>query len=98
MIKLRPWEKKQVVWLVWAPERGETEDDAREVEALDAEQAADDFAEWDDNSSAEYSVARGEEITVHARARHRTRPSRDDSGLLAQRSDTPLRFDPTSWS
>ena len=67
IIKLRPWEKQLPIWLVWAPERGETEADARGIEALDAGQAAEDFAEWDDNNSAEYSVARGEEITVHVR-------------------------------
>jgi hypothetical protein len=67
IIKLRPWEKQMPIWLVWAPERGETEDDACKIEASDAAQAAEDFAEWSDNSSAEYSVARGNEITVHVR-------------------------------
>ena len=43
MIKLRPWEKPGKVWRVWRPDESATEDDALEVEAFDAAQAADFF-------------------------------------------------------
>lgn len=66
-IKLRPWEKPSPVWLVWRPEDGEVEADAREIEAHDAEQAAEDFAEWDDTNSAEYAIVKGQDATVLVR-------------------------------
>jgi len=68
MIHLRPWETvNQKVWRVWRSDEGSTEDDAREVRASDAEQAAEDFAEWDDSQSAEYSIARGNEALISVR-------------------------------
>jgi hypothetical protein len=65
---MRPWAKQGDVFLVWRPENGETEEDAREVEALDAETAAEDFAEWDD-SQGDYTIVRGSDATLHVRPR-----------------------------
>ena len=74
MIKLRSWEKKSPVWRVWVPDRGETEDDAHEIEASDAEQAAEDFAEWDDMRSADYLFVRGNEAVVHVQGKESGSP------------------------
>jgi hypothetical protein len=41
---------------VWCPEQGETADDGRAFDAFDAEEAAEQWAEQDDWSSAEYSI------------------------------------------
>lgn len=65
-IKLRAWEKPGDIFRVWEPDCGETEDDAREVEASDSETAAEDFAEWSD-SNGDYAIVRGNEATVHVR-------------------------------
>ena len=67
-IRQRPWEKEQPIWLVWRPENGDEEDDARRVMASDAEQAAEDYAERDDSDSAEYGIVGGSPATVCVRA------------------------------
>ena len=54
-------------WLLWVPENGETEADAREVYATSDEAAVEKWAEEDDRNSAEYSIARGTEVTVRLR-------------------------------
>jgi hypothetical protein len=54
-------------WLLWVPENGETEEDAREVYASDAEGAVEKWAEADDRDSADYSIARGADVTVMLR-------------------------------
>lgn len=54
-------------WLVWCPDHGETESDARTIYAADAEGAAEEWAEIDDRDSAEYCIVGGDEVTVHVR-------------------------------
>jgi hypothetical protein len=66
---MRPWEKPGTVFLLWRPENGETIADAREVEAHDAEDAAEDWAEYDDSYSVEYMIVRGNDATVCVRER-----------------------------
>lgn len=41
---------------VWCPEQGETSDDAWQCQAFDAEDAAEEWAEHEDYSSAEYDI------------------------------------------
>ena len=67
MIKLRPWEKPGKVWRVWRPDESATEDDAREVEAFDAAQAAEDYAEWDDSQNADYAIVNGSGALISVR-------------------------------
>lgn len=69
VIKLRSWEKPAPVWLCWEPDQGGTEEDAHEVEAYDAEQAAEDYAEWSDINSADYTILRGSGATICVRGR-----------------------------
>lgn len=63
MIDLRPYRDRASIFLVWSDD--ETDDDAREVRAADAEEAAEDYAEWDDMNSAEYTILKGSEVTVN---------------------------------
>lgn len=68
MIDLNPHRNgKGNVYLLWRPENDETIDDAREVLAFDAEEAAEDWAANDDTQSADYSIVRGNEATVCVR-------------------------------
>lgn len=53
-------------WLVWSPEDSD-EDDARTIYEADPESAAQAWAEWSDNESAEYTIARGTPCVVHVR-------------------------------
>ncbi len=55
-------------FLVWSPESGETIEDAEEFAAVDAQDAAEEWAEYDDVQSAEYSIVKGHEATVHVSA------------------------------
>lgn len=55
-------------WLVWNPDEGSTEADARTFYARDAEDAAEKWAERDDNDSAEYTIVRGSTAKVGVRA------------------------------
>lgn len=48
-------------FFVWCPEQGSERDDACEIEAHDAESAAEKWAEEDDADSAEYMIFRGSE-------------------------------------
>lgn len=52
---------------VWCQDRGSTEDDARQIEAFDAEAAAEKWAEWDDHHSADYLIIGGTPATVCVR-------------------------------
>ena len=54
-------------WLLWSPENGETEEDAREVYGIDPEAAAEAWAERDDRDSGEGSIARGNDAKVRMR-------------------------------
>lgn len=67
MIKLRLWQERGEVFLVWRPENRETEEDAREVFAADEEEAAEDWAEHDDADSVEYAIVKGDDATVLVR-------------------------------
>ena len=62
---MRPW-KPGRLFLVWEPDQSETEEDAREVEASDAETAAEDRAEEVD-SNGDYTIVGGSEATFHVR-------------------------------
>lgn len=66
MIDLHTYRKPGAghVFLVWRPDDGESEADATEVRAWDAEEAAEDFCEQDDSDSAEYYCAKGNECLV----------------------------------
>lgn len=52
-------------WLVWSADSGE--DDAREIYATDESDAAEKWAEREDLNSAEYSIVRGNSVTVCVR-------------------------------
>ena len=51
-------------FLVWCPDYGQTESDAWRIEAGDAGDAAEEWAELDDCDSAEYSIVSGKDQTV----------------------------------
>lgn len=50
----RSWRKTSKLWLAWRDD--ETEGEAREVSAFDAEEAAEDFAEVTDAEDCDYSI------------------------------------------
>lgn len=52
---------------VWSPDLGSTEDDAREIEAFDAESAAEKWADREDCESADYWIVRGTPAKVCVR-------------------------------
>lgn len=58
---------------VWCPDHGETEDDAEEFRAMGHSNAAEKWAEWSDRTSADYTIVRGSDATVHVRGRGQTR-------------------------
>ena len=51
-------------FLVWCPDMGSEREDACEIEAIDAESAAQDWAEGEDCNSAEYSIVSGRQTPV----------------------------------
>jgi hypothetical protein len=51
-------------YVVWCLDDEETENDARTIEAYDAETAAETWAERDDYQSAEYRIVGGTDVTV----------------------------------
>jgi hypothetical protein len=65
------------MYVVWCPDRGATKEDGRRFAAYDAERAATLWAEWDDASSADYTIVGGtpaEVVVAEARdgaAEHR---------------------------
>ncbi len=59
-----PAHKCHPAWLVWDPDQGNTVEDARTIYALNAEWAAEKWAEEDDSDSAEYSIAQGTSTVV----------------------------------
>lgn len=61
VIDRRPW-APGTEWLVWRAD--ETEDEARTVRASDAERAAEDWADYDDSDSADYTIIDGDSVTV----------------------------------
>ena len=54
-------------YLVWQPEAGQTEEDAREVLALAAQFAAEAWAKTDDHVGNEYTIVGGQPATVMVR-------------------------------
>lgn len=54
-------------WIVWCPADGETDADARRIRSADAEGAAKQWAEDDDQLSADYRIVGGHDITVCVR-------------------------------
>ena len=50
---------KGTTYLVWCPDRGATKEDGRRVLAYDPSSAATRWAEWDDASSADYTIVGG---------------------------------------
>jgi len=49
---------------VWCPEMGQTRDDAKSINAFDAELAATLWAHWHDGYTAEYEIVNGRESLV----------------------------------
>jgi hypothetical protein len=60
-------------FMVWSPDQGSTEADAREIEAFDASSAAEEWADRDDCESAEYQIVRGSNAKVCVRDGERVR-------------------------
>ena len=54
-------------FLLWRPDYGETEDDARRIHASSASAAAEQWAERNDADSAEYGIVGGSDATVCVR-------------------------------
>lgn len=54
-------------FLVWWPDRGGTEDSARTINAIDVEDAAEQFADWHDGWHAEYCIVKGETAYLSVR-------------------------------
>lgn len=54
-------------WAVWCPDYGQTEEDARVIAAYDPMSAAQDWAEWYDRRSADYSIIGGSHVEVCVR-------------------------------
>ena len=63
-----PYHRCKPVYLVWCDSDGETEADAVEVRATDAEDAAESMAETQDADSAEYSIVGGQDATFTVKA------------------------------
>ena len=55
-------------YLAWCPDLDEDEDEAIALYAVEAEEAAEEWAERQDADSAEYGIVVGEPATVHVRA------------------------------
>lgn len=51
-------------YLVWCPELGQTQDDAYLTDAVDVRAAACEWARKHDEATAEYRIARGDDIAV----------------------------------
>lgn len=49
---------------IWQPENGDTESDARVIEAPDEQSAVERWAEHDDRRSAEYTIVGGQDAVV----------------------------------
>ena len=57
----------RATWRVWCPDLDGDEDDARTFAALDAQDAAQEWADWEDRTSAEYLIVGGTDREVHVR-------------------------------
>ncbi len=68
-IKVRQWERRYPTYLAWCPGDGEDEGDAREVEAHDAEQAAEDLVEVEDPADSHRCAGAHQVVEVHVRPR-----------------------------
>lgn len=56
-------------WLIWRPEYGQTEEDARTFYGYGPDGPVEQWAAWADSHSADYSIVNGSEATVHVRLR-----------------------------
>ncbi len=56
------------IWSVWCPDYGADSDDAKTVTAGSAQEAAEQWAERSDYDSADYSIVKGMDVTVHVNA------------------------------
>lgn len=54
-------------FVVWHPENGQVEGDGKKVNARDAGEAVETWAEWDDVNSAEYHILSGHPARVMVR-------------------------------
>lgn len=52
------------LYYVWKPDQGSCEEFSKRIVAVDAERAAERWAEWDDVESAEYDIVSGNEAEV----------------------------------
>jgi hypothetical protein len=52
---------------IWCPDLGQEESDAQACTAFDSREAAEEWAEWSDRTSAEYTIAGGTERNVLVR-------------------------------
>lgn len=66
VLVMRPYQTNHIVFLVWETDGGRPEEDAREVQAFDAKEAAEDYAEETDRGG-DYTVIGGAEMTVLVR-------------------------------
>jgi len=71
-------------FMVWSPDQGSTEDDAREIEGYDAEDAAREWADRDDCESADCSIVRGNSAKVCVRDGDRVRTFNVSGETVAQ--------------
>ena len=55
------------LYSVWCPAIGQTIEDGKQISTYDANAAATCWAQWHDQSGAEYKIASGATMTVHVR-------------------------------
>ncbi|WP_424195463.1 hypothetical protein ACMYR3_05995 [Ampullimonas aquatilis] len=53
-----------IKFYVWHPDNGGTRDDAKIFTAFNAEDAVNQWADWSDSASADYSIVGGQDATV----------------------------------
>jgi hypothetical protein len=79
-------------FLVWCPYYGQSEDDARTVDAADARAAVEQWARWHDGWSADYSIVGGHAVTVYVLRGHGTHDSLAEREARAASSGELRRF------
>jgi hypothetical protein len=62
--------RRRTTYRVWCPDRGATKEDGRRIVAYNAERAATAWAEWDDASSADYTIVGGTPADVVVAEEH----------------------------
>lgn len=66
----------KTLFKVWWPDRGQEQEDAKNVLAVDAESAASRWADWYDYNSSEYAIVGGELAEVMVLREGETNPVR----------------------